>query len=67
MQLIHLANPFFTGYRNPAADTLFLGTEKAFNMKEEPELFIHESVNSLLQWERIFSEAGDIDRLNLQS
>ncbi|HET8753802.1 MAG TPA: hypothetical protein VFM59_05515, partial [Salinimicrobium sp.] len=52
-ELVHLANPYYLGYGNPDSNILFLGKEKAFNIYQNPELFIHESVNNTLQWKLI--------------
>lgn len=51
--LYKAANPFYIGFGNPNSEILFIGKEKAFNIYESPELFFHESINNLKQWENI--------------
>ena len=46
-----LSNPYYIGYGNPNSDILFLGKEKAFNITNSPDLFLHESINNNKQWE----------------
>lgn len=54
------ANPFFIGYGNPTADILFLGKEKAFDIeKDEHNLFLKESINNILQWEKVVSSKSE--------
>lgn len=62
-QLPKLANPFYIGFGNPEADILFIGKEKAFNTYNNPELFIHESINNTLQWEIIESGSNFTDEI----
>lgn len=55
-EVVHLANPYYLGYgnpENPESKILFVGKEKAFNIYDDPELFIHESVNNTLQWNQV--------------
>lgn len=58
--LYKLANPFYLGFGNPEADILFIGKEKAFNITNEPESFLNESVNNLAQWELINNEKDNL-------
>jgi hypothetical protein len=51
--LYKLANPFYVGFGNPESDILFIGKEKAFNITQNPESFLNESINNLLQWEAL--------------
>jgi hypothetical protein len=46
-----LSNPYYIGYGNPNSDILFLGKEKAFDITNSPDLFLHESINNNIQWE----------------
>jgi hypothetical protein len=46
-----LCNPYYIGYGNPNSEILFLGKEKAFNITNSPNLFLHESINNNKQWE----------------
>ena len=46
-----LCNPYYIGYGNPNSEILFLGKEKAFNINNNPDLFLHESINNNKQWE----------------
>lgn len=46
-----LSNPYYIGYGNPNSDILFLGKEKAFDITNSPDLFLHESINNNKQWE----------------
>lgn len=57
-----LANPFFVGYGNPDASILFLGKEKAFQVGHPNRLFLKESINNILQWEKII-EGKHVDEL----
>lgn len=50
-QLPKLANPYYLGYGNPDSEILFIGKEKAFDIFKSPNLFLHESINNLRQWE----------------
>ncbi|WP_026725752.1 hypothetical protein [Flavobacterium sasangense] len=50
--LHNLANPFYIGFGNPESDILFIGKEKAFNIINNPESFLNESINNLLHWEK---------------
>jgi len=52
-QVPQLANPFYVGYGNPKADTLFIGKEKGFSITSYPEQFLEESINNILQWQLI--------------
>lgn len=49
----YLSNPFYIGYGNPNAEILFLGKEKAIDVVGSPEIFFHESINNILQWEQL--------------
>lgn len=46
-----LCNPYYIGYGNPNSEILFLGKEKAFDITNSPDLFLHESINNNIQWE----------------
>lgn len=49
----YLSNPFYIGYGNPNAEILFLGKEKAIDVIGNPEIFFHESINNIFQWEKL--------------
>lgn len=49
----YLSNPFYIGYGSPNAEILFLGKEKAIDVAGSPEIFFHESINNILQWEQL--------------
>lgn len=61
-----IANPYFLGYGNPnknESKILFVGKELGFDVHERPDLFYQESINNLIQWEKIFDK-NDIFRHN---
>lgn len=51
-----LANPFFIGYGDPKSDVLFLGKEKGFDLTGDHDLLLKESINNILQWQKIESD-----------
>lgn len=53
-----LCNPYYIGYGNPNSEILFLGKEKAFNINNNPDLFLHESINNNKQWEYIIENSN---------
>jgi hypothetical protein len=57
-----LCNPYYIGYGNPNSEILFLGKEKAFNINNNPDLFLHESINNNKQWEYLLEnrDANDL-------
>lgn len=57
-ELHSLCNPYYIGYGNPNSEILFLGKEKAFNINNNPDLFLHESINNNKQWEYIIENAN---------
>ncbi|HEX8576103.1 MAG TPA: hypothetical protein VF677_07385, partial [Flavobacterium sp.] len=57
-----LCNPFYIGYGNPNSEILFLGKEKAFSIMNNPDLFLHESINNNKQWEYLI-KGCNIDKL----
>lgn len=57
-----LCNPYYIGYGNPNSEILFLGKEKAFNITNSPDLFLHESINNNKQWEYLI-ENYNVDDL----
>lgn len=60
----YLSNPFYIGYGNPNAEILFLGKEKAIDVAGSPEIFFHESINNILQWEQL--SIGNDEDLKLE-
>ena len=52
-ELSKLANTFFIGYGNPKSKTLILGKEKGFDIDEQHKLFLKESINNIIHWEKI--------------
>jgi len=62
IELKKLANPYFIGYGNPNPKTdpkvLFLGKELGFEVNSRPDLLLHESINSILQWKNISEKKG---------
>ena len=52
-ELSKLANPFFIGYGNPKSKILILGKEKGFDIDEPCKLFLKESINNIIHWEKI--------------
>lgn len=50
-----IANPFYLGYGTPSPKSkiLFVGKELGFNILANPALLLHESINNLLQWEKV--------------
>jgi hypothetical protein len=55
----YLSNPFYIGYGNPNSEILFLGKEKAIDVTGSPEIFFHESINNILQWEQLSVNNGN--------
>ncbi len=56
--LKQLASPYYIGYGNPAADLLIVGQEKAFDVVNNPELLLLESINNAFQWRKIIEGKG---------
>lgn len=52
-ELSKFSNPYYVGFGNPDSDILFLGKEKAFNITDNPDLFLFESIDNILHWETI--------------
>lgn len=56
-----LSNPYYIGYGNPNSEILFIGKEKAFSITNNPELFLHESINNNKQWENVIKNSNNYD------
>jgi hypothetical protein len=52
------SNPYYIGFGNPNSDILFVGKEKGFNIVDDPNLFLYESIDNILQWELIDKSTG---------
>ncbi|MFV7235167.1 hypothetical protein [Flavobacterium sp. ZB4R12] len=59
--LKYLSNPFYIGFGNPNAEILFLGKEKAFDIANSPDIFLHESINNNKHWEAIIKKNNRYD------